>query len=159
MRKMYSKKQIETMSVGSVKEKFNEIFTEEFSTLKEFESGDIEGETITGISYLYGKWALSGNHIMIVLSGSLETGNSIPDNTLLAKVNLPQSVKDKIVPIALTTVVVSPTLFYANDFNANSKNISLRKTGQGEIEIYNNGGSISFNENRKFRFQCDLVIV
>ena len=80
MRRMFSLKQLEEIANKQVQE---QVSSGELENVKVFENivdkdghkrfieGDITFENITGVSKVYGKWSLSGNHLMIVICPKL----------------------------------------------------------------------------------------
>ena len=66
---------------------------------KRFIEGDITIETIEGVTQTYGKWSLSGSHLMMVVAIRIANATSISNLNPLCKINLPAWVIDKIVAI------------------------------------------------------------
>ena len=70
-RRMWTDRQIRSMAVDSVEEKENlEIFERivDKDGHKRFIEGEIElADSITYLTNLYGKWSLSGSHLMLVI--------------------------------------------------------------------------------------------
>ena len=61
---------------------------------KRFVTGDISAQTISGVTFTYAKWSLSGTHLMFVLAGN--TSITISASTLLANITLPGYIYNKI---------------------------------------------------------------
>ena len=120
-----------------------------------FIEGNITMETITGVSQSYGKWSLSGTHLMIVIAGAMADTTAISWGTKLADVNLPQWIIDKLVPIASEYVDVKTSYLFSNTLSSQSVLSLLKKSG-GKISI--NLASITANTDKTFRFQFDLLI-
>jgi len=122
-----------------------------------FVEGDIEIQTITGITKTYGKWALSGSHLLFVLGLDFDIGTFTSQT--IANINLPQWVADKIVPLYATSIVDNQTFAaYTDTYNAQSINASLQKynlTGR-TIAIYMSG--FTTNAVRHCRIAFDLLI-
>lgn len=89
-----------------------------------FIEGDITIEDITGITQLYGKWSLSGSHLLIVVAITIASGVTLTGNQTLCKLNLPQWIKDKIV-----------TLYGATYF-VDNKNVYMVGVGTDHSEIF-----------------------
>ena len=72
---------------------------------KRFIDGDINlYGTHTGVTRLYGKWSLSGTHLMVVLALDIASGSTLTANEDFARITLPKYIYEKI------------THLYANDF-------------------------------------------
>ena len=66
---------------------------------KRFIEGNIElDESVTTITKLYGKWSLSGSHLLIVLAFSI-VENATLTAGYIADINLPEWIMDKIYPL------------------------------------------------------------
>ena len=63
-----------------------------------FVEGDIALETISGITQTYGKWSLSGTHLMLVLAIDI-TDTTINVDDVFANIELPDYIINKISPI------------------------------------------------------------
>ena len=161
MRRMYSKPQLleaveQEAEVNGLKA-FENIVDKDGH--KRFIEGDFTPETITGITWSYHKWTLSGSHLMIVLCGELATGNTVADSTKWATIsNLPDWVYDNIYPIQQKTIMIQSVVFFSNEYTASNFNINLRKPTDTTLEIRNMFGNISFAQDRTFRISYDLVI-
>ena len=78
---------------------------------KRFIEGSAEGDEISGFTYTYSKWSLSGSHLMVVIAGSIEAGSTISSNKNIGIArDLPQWILNKIYPI-LSTYVGSADIF------------------------------------------------
>lgn len=64
-----------------------------------FVEGDITMNTFEGVTQTYGKWSLSGTHLMIVLVFTADANTELPSNRSLARIPLPQFILDKIKPL------------------------------------------------------------
>ena len=125
---------------------------------KRFIEGDILlNENIPeGITKTYGKWSLSGSHLLIVLCINVLDTTIISAGKIVDNIELPDWIKDKITAISGANVVISPTNGYASD--GSSQNISsyLGKSNLNEIYIYL--GNLTLTKDRIFRFNFDLLI-
>ena len=157
MRRMYSKNQLEELAVKTIE---NADSLQVFENItdkngnKRFIEGDIEIETISGISKDYGKWALSGNHLLIVLC--LDLANEIIFSyQRIAYVNVPDWVKAKIVPISDN--YVDWKVFKGFDSALNSQDINgylLKVNNNITLDI----GGATITADRKVRMVFDLLI-
>ena len=95
MRRMFSKRQIEEI-VKSNKPTFENI-TDKGGNPR-FVEGDITIKNITGVTKTYGKWSLSGTHLMIMLCIDITSLTSVSTGTTLADIELPTFINSKILP-------------------------------------------------------------
>ena len=111
MRRMYSEEQVKKMiqnalSSGQMKDVkvFEDIVDKDGHA--RFIEGDIDlaATTPEGVTKVYGKWSLSGSHLMIVLAGVIADGTTI-GGAIWAKVNMPSWIINKIYPIFSNKVV------------------------------------------------------
>lgn len=155
MRRMYSENQLEN-KVKSVQKDINTLVDADGH--ERFINGDMTVSEYTGITFNYHKWSLSGSHLLIVLAGSMEANSTIPDNSLIARLNnVPEWVINKIYQISGTTVSMNSVLFYQQEYSATAKNINLRKDS-GNLVIRNVSGAITFTDARTFRIAFDLLV-
>lgn len=122
-----------------------------------FIEGDIEIQTITGITKTYGKWSLCGTHLLFVLG--LDFDIATFSSQTIANIKLPQWIADKIVPLYATSIVDNKAFSaYTDTYNAQAINASLQKfslTGD-TIAIYMSG--FTTNAVRHCRITFDLLI-
>ena len=52
---------------------------------KRFIEGDLTLQTIEGVSFSYGKWSLSGTHLMVVIAGSIANETVIASLPLISE--------------------------------------------------------------------------
>lgn len=123
---------------------------------KRFVEGDITCETIAGLTQTYGKWSLSGSHLMVVIAGNFENGTVMTAQTFASNIDIPSWIKDKIYPTFSSVVDVKSVSFSANDWTNQSATITLRKSGTAINIVFEN--NITFTATRNFRVQFDLLI-
>lgn len=122
-----------------------------------FVSGNLGIVTISGVTYSYYKWSLSGSHIMFVLAGTIDNGTSISNSQILASVELPQWIRDKIFPVwAGSFIERKEVSLTADDWSAQTTSIVLSKAGI-YIQI-TNVATLNLTATRHFRLQFDLMI-
>lgn len=122
-----------------------------------FVEGDITMRTIEGVTQTYGKWSLSGTHLMIVISCDIENGKQFTGVTQFAFISLPNYILNKIpVMFAVEYVDIKSVTGRANDWNSQSLTMTLRKQPNGLVLDQN--GTVSLTDNRSFRIQFDLLI-
>ena len=159
MRRMYSENQllkgIESQAQENGLKVFENIVDKDGHD--RFIEGDVNLEEVTGIAKLYGKWSLSGSHLMIVLCFSVENGLSL-STTLLANIPLPKWIKDKMVPVFTNNIIPYVTVVAANETYTTTQNFSLalRKQPNDDIVIYLAGATTT--DKRFARIQFDLLI-
>ncbi|MBO7691179.1 MAG: hypothetical protein J6T10_00915 [Methanobrevibacter sp.] len=123
-----------------------------------FIEGDINIETITGVSKLYGKWSLSGTHLMIVLCLSLADTTALTNGQVFAFLPLAQWIMDKIVPVYARMVATELYNAYASDYTSQSFQTYLRKNDTGtSLEIVKNN-NLTLDKDRTVRIAFDLLI-
>ena len=123
---------------------------------KRFIEGDIEllNTVPEGITKEYGKWSLSGSHLLIVLAISVVNGTSF--NGDFCQFNLPDWITDKIATISNQYVDIRTLSLYDNNLSAQSVLNFLRKYPNGLIAI--NSNSFTASANRTGRIAFDLLI-
>lgn len=122
---------------------------------KRFVEGDIALYEVSGMTKTYGKWALSGAHLLIVLAGSIANGTALSYQTI-AEVNLPSWIKDKIVPLYSTAVVRNQDTYFGSSGSDTQNNYSFLI--KDETHIYINIGALTLSSNKTFRIAFDLLI-
>lgn len=124
-----------------------------------FIEGNITIETFDGITKTFGKWSLSGTHLMIVVACDVDQNKTISGT--LCFIDLPQWIKDKI-------IVIYPLYYTAVISNAEIRNRSngsllynldcyLRKE-ENSIYISFASGSYTSTQDALFRIELDLLI-
>lgn len=127
---------------------------------KRFVEGDITMETIDGVTQTYGKWSLSGSHLMIVVAGSIASGTIVTTSTSFAKVTLPAWVHAKLLPIIQDGVSVCyfNDGFYAIDNSQQSCVFRLSKRANQDYVGIDSISNVTMNTTRAFRIHFDLLI-
>ena len=131
-KRMWTERQVRGMAVDSVEEKENlKVFEHivDKDGHKRFIEGDITMETITGVTQSYGKWSLSGSHLMIVLCASIENAASITAGTTLARIAIPAWIHEKLVPMVTGSDYISrlTTNWWGSDLTLQQVSCNLRK--------------------------------
>ena len=129
---------------------------------KRFIEGEISinEDLPSGITKTYGKWSLSGTHLMLVLVLSFPNGTELPSgNYVLARTSiLPQWILDKITP-SISTSTIEITTVGAFDSTSNYQDLSnvslLKSSDKLLIQKY---GTLTFTSDKKARFVFDLLI-
>ena len=120
-------------------------------------------EEITGLTFTYAKASLSGSHLLIVLAGTALANTVIADNSIIAVINLPKWIKDKIYPTEGSTICNESVLFYKENasYVTEGKTFTLTKVKVGDnvqIDIRNIVGAQTITNNSSFRIAFDLLI-
>ena len=162
-KRMWTDRQIRSMAVDSVENKedlkvFENIVDKDGH--KRFIEGDITPKAITGVTYSYGKWSLSGSHLMIVIAGTVANATVIDYEGVFASIpNIPDWVKAKINPgisYSGTLVEAKSVNFYGDDASTQNGLFLLRKNAVDGLYISFAG--LTLTKERYFRAQFDLLI-
>lgn len=111
---------------------------------------------ITGVTFAYNKWSLSGTHLMIVLAGTIANGTEIVISNILADYILPNYIFEKIHPIFGSIIDLKSIPLYADNYGSQNLTIQIRKETD-RIRIQPTG-TTNITANRSFRLQIDLLI-
>lgn len=122
---------------------------------KRFIEGNITCDTITGVTQNYGKWALSGSHLLIVLSCTFADASVITTQRL-AFVNLPKWIDDKIVALFGRNIIYSVFPAYASDGTTQNLACILDRDADNKMRIYI--GNLTLTKERNIRITFDLLI-
>ena len=157
MRRMYSKPQLleaveQEAEVNGLKA-FENIVDKDGH--KRFIEGDITFKTITGLTQKYAKWALSGSHLLIVLCGTF-ADSTVFASQVIAEIDLPSWIKDKISIIAGEIVDYKQVSMFASDLSTQQISTSLQKTSANVIRVF--GAGLTLTKERTFRIAFDLLI-
>ena len=152
MRRMFSEKQIKEFIANQKKDIATLVDADGHDR---FIEGDISMTEATGVTKIYGKWSLSGTHLLIVFSVSIENGKNT--NTIKAKVeDLPQWVMDKIFTIGGSICVRRNTeYFFADDLTSQNVYCLLTKDND-KLEL--SYGGLTLTADRACISQFDLLI-
>ena len=139
----------------------------EFENIKDsnghnrFIEGNISFPTITGVEFTYGKWSLSGSHLMIVLAGNAAEGASFSGYaSIVSFSNIPLWIMNKIYPVFGANYIEVKTFdMYNEDWSkeTNPIRIGLSKSGSS-MALSNFGSTYTTTKDRGFRFCFDLLI-
>ena len=158
MRKMFSEKQVKEMAIAEAKSVKKDI-----TTLVDAEGHDrfIEGdltfnEDYSGITPKYGKWSLSGTHLIIV--ACIDVANAtVMTFKKLAELTIPQWIYDKIQVISGNDYIERISVYYfATDQSSQSTNAWLRKGSDNKLAIYTAG--LTLTSDKTGRLVFDLLI-
>ena len=153
MKRMWSLKQIKEFIKGT---------TKDISTLvdadghERFIEGDIELVDGAIPTKVYGKWALSGSHLLMVLVVNAKDEDVIPNGFLTKDINLPSWVREKIVTTFGNNVIRGNALFFDDNAGLQSTYVYLQKSAGGAIQFYLS--SVTLTADRQARIVFDLLI-
>ena len=121
-----------------------------------FDDGDIQlnASAPEGVEKVYGKWSLSGTHLLVVLCINIPNTTNL-GNLNLTKITFPKWIFDKIIP--LTSSVIEKKTFdaFGSDNTSQSLTVWLQKTSS-TIDL--NTSSFTASADRKVRISFDLLI-
>ena len=124
-----------------------------------FIEGDVTLKNeITGVTLDYGKWSLSGTHLLVVASGTIANATALEwTGTFAICIGLPEWILDKIYTIGATSFVDSRTInVYNEDTTYQSMSSWLRKNGEDGLFIALD--SFTATKDRTYRIAYDLLI-
>ena len=162
-KRMWTDREVRSMAVKTVEEKEKlEVF--EHIVDKDGHPRFIEGSVslnsrVEGsVTKLYGKWSLSGSHLMMVFSGSASDTTAITAGALCQTDNLPKWISDKIVVLFASNSLANATItWYADNYSTQTNGCTLQKLSlDGNLSVYSN--AVTLTADRKFRLQFDLLI-
>ena len=117
-----------------------------------------------GFSHVYGRWSLSGTHLMIVFVFKNNSGNDIAVNewSKFFEITLPEYISNKIFPME-SNVVTTTSLKGVNAADAPTPidrgNAYLEKhTNQYECFLRNGTSDTTIKDGDTIRIQMDLII-
>lgn len=123
---------------------------------KRFIEDDITPETISGVTFSYTKWGLSGNHLMIVICGSVEDEVVLQNGQNLATFELPDFIFEKIAPIVGSVVVSSTTSMWASNYTTQNLQYNfLKNTEDVSLKV---GQDVTLTSDKTFRIEINLFI-
>ncbi len=123
---------------------------------KRFVEGNGTTYEISGVTFTYSEWSLSGSHLMFVICGSVEN-TTIGSDVSLTEYSIPDWIYNKITPVFRNTYIEIKQLnIYANDLGDSQMSVYLLKANN-KIYIYNKS-SLTVGTARHFKIQFDLMI-
>lgn len=115
-----------------------------------------------GVTMLYGKWSLSGSHLMFVLALNIPSGVTTPRNTTISIVTLPSYIADKLVGLWTTVIdiknfdVRNSQSWYQNVLSLS--NVKLVRSPSGNTIYIDASDSITTEVDSICRIQFDLIV-
>lgn len=151
MKRMWSRNELKEIVKGTHKDIATLVDAQGH---ERFIDGDITIKEISGITQTYGKWSLSGSHLLIVIGLDFEDALIVSQQTL-TDVMLPDWIKEKLVPLYASNIVdYQPYVLYADDYTQQNSNAYLAKGVNVGIIL----SSITLTKARHARITFDLLI-
>ena len=156
MRRMFSKNQLEELAKQTIENadslKVFENITDKDGH-KRFVEGDITVPTVSGMTKSYGKWSLSGTHLIIVLALNFDAGTY--DSMGVGTIALPSWIMAKIIPFTSNRVMAVAYTFYDSSLQASTGNGWLNKS-DSNLQMTLSG--LTLSNDVTTRVQIDLLI-
>ena len=113
-------------------------------------------ETITGVTFGYCKWSLSGTHLMIVLTMEAADTTAINYGNV-ATFDIPAWVGNKIFPVTGKIIERKGITLYASDLTTQTWTLNIQKESSTTLSIYARA-ALTLTAARSGRIQFDLLI-
>lgn len=133
---------------------FNDI-TDEHGNHR-FVEGNVTHNNLSGVTAIYGKWSLSGTHLMITALYDFAAGATVAADTLLCGLQVPNFISSKIYP--LYGDVANRLVIQAFDQAGAIQNFTVFLHTQGDTLTLVTGTSTTFTTGKTARIQFDLLI-
>ena len=124
---------------------------------KRFIEDNINTEVVSGISFTYKKWSLSGTHLMIVLGGRIDPNTTIASSVVFADISLPSYIFNKIYN-TYGSYIETKTFYARDDGWTETKNLSVVLGKLTNVLRLRTVSSITSVAELGFRIQYDLLI-
>lgn len=126
---------------------------------KRFVKGDVvlSENAPAGIVKTYGKWSLSGSHLMIVLGCELPDGLVLKNGIVFAYAELPRWVFVNLTPLFSIAIDSKTFQLRGNDWSSQDVTVFLNKT-EGNRIAFNIGNNVTVSGVKKCRFAFDFII-
>ena len=119
---------------------------------------DLSNDMPDGMTKIYGKWSLSGSHLLIVLAIDIVDTTEITGGVAMATLNLPDWVKNKIIPLWQSNYIDTKTFnAFADNWSTQTIQVHFYKSLQGAITL-RTGNNITLSADRHCRIVFDLLI-
>ena len=124
---------------------------------KRFVDGNInKASEITAIEKIYGKWSLSGTHLLLVFCFNHLANTPLYNKSWIATTeHIPSYIMDKILPISGNIIGIFP---YHRGASNTSSYVSLLKPNNAQLVIAYYGDSYTPSDDEISRIQIDLLI-
>lgn len=127
---------------------------------KRFFSNAGETTTISGVTFTFSEYSLSGNHVMFVVAGTIANGTSLNSGAALVAFNIPHWLYEKIYNLFDDNIDIKKIPFVnPSNFSTQEHFILLTKIQYvDKIMIRLTGQTFTASADRNFRIQFDLTI-
>ena len=124
-----------------------------------FVKGDVVlGENAPqGMVKTYGKWSLSGSHLMIVFGGELPDGLVIKNGTVFAYAELPRWIFNNLTPLFSIAIDSKTFQLRGNDWSSQDVTVFLNKA-TGTKVAFNFGNNVTVSGIKNCRFAFDFIL-
>jgi hypothetical protein len=126
-----------------------------------FVEGNITMNTIEGVTQTYGKWSLSGTHLMIAIVFEADANTVLPSTSVITLIPLPKFIADKITPLDQTTYIEGKLFYMRGKPNwwASTYNLNLLLAkNQNNVYISTTSAVPTITSDCVVRIQFDLLI-
>lgn len=123
---------------------------------KRFVEWNLNTAAINGITYTYAKASLSGTHLMLVIAGTIVTGEYASSG--LANIVLPSYIGQKIRPVTGNIIEYKNIIAIASNYQTQIINTGLFVNQNNNTLSVNLTAPITITVDRNFRIQYDLLI-
>ena len=159
MRRMYSLNQLQEIALKKIESTTNlKVFENivDKDGHKRFVEGSAGAKEITGITWSYQKWSLSGSHLMVVLAGTVADTTVLASGTTLAEVDIPKWIYDKLFPTFSNNLTITNVKYWGSDWTTQNADVSIKK--QDDIIKFVQSNNLTLTAERMFRIELDLLI-
>ncbi len=155
MKRMWSKNELKNIADVQAKAVKKDIATlVDKDGHQRFIEGDITFKEITGLSFTFGKWSLSGSHLLIVIAGNVENGASISAQAF-SDIVVPEWIFNKIIPIVDKRVTPLTYNMYSDGLTLSTITGWLNKESN---KLQTTISAFVADADNSFRLQIDLLI-
>lgn len=125
---------------------------------KRFIEGDItlRDEVPSGFKKTYGKWSLSGTHLLIVLAGEVDNGTEFSAQTICDMNDIPSWIPEKVQLLRPNERVVDQYNLVLYGGSAQNVSVYLEKSSGSVLRLYLS--SFTASSDKTFRINFDLLI-
>ena len=119
--------------------------------------GEINADLPAGVHISYHRWALSGNHLMFVVAGTIDNTTAINNISFVYFKSLPAWILDKIYPVWADIYIETKDIkATADNFTTQTLSMILYK-GVNQM-VVRTTSNITLSADRGFRIAFDLLI-
>ena len=156
MKRMWSKNEL----VRQVKEVKKDIATLVDSQGRErFIEGDITISETTGTTQTYGKWSLSGSHLLLVIAGTVEDETVLTSSTTaIVNFYVPKWIYDKIYPVFANVYIEQKSFNMTDVAGWSTQTVSTALKKESNVLGIRLTSNVTLTAKRGFRIAYDLLI-